>query len=214
MTLRRHRDKLVGALLVASLHTGAVWALWSQGVLPQATANFVIELITLAPPPGREPPAARAPAAPRQQLPAPPRPAPAEHLIASSAEPLAAAASVATATDVAPSVAAPPESPAASPQLPVALKEELALSCPQRTPPPYPALSRRRGETGSTLLRVELDEQGRVGAAEVVRGSGYARLDAAALDTVKTWHCQPAQQQGQAVRAVALQSFTFVLQGN
>ena len=62
------------------------------------------------------------------------------------------------------------------------------------------------------VLRVELDEQGRVGAARVATASGFARLDEAALAAVKTWRCNPARRDGQPVRAVALQPFKFVLQ--
>ena len=93
-------------------------------------------------------------------------------------------------------------------------RRELAVACPERTPPRYPALSRRLGEEGIVVLRVELDETGRVAAAQVASSSGYARLDEAALAAVRTWRCTPAQRDGQPVRAVAMQPFKFILQGN
>ena len=65
-------------------------------------------------------------------------------------------------------------------------------------------LSRRAGETGTTVLRVELDEQGHVADASIATSSGYARLDDAALTAVKAWRCNPAQRNGQPVRAVFL----------
>ena len=95
---------------------------------------------------------------------------------------------------------------------PVALSSELAVACPERTAPAYPTLSRRFGETGTVVLRVELDESGRVAVARVSSSSGHARLDEAALAVVKTWRCTPATRDGQPVRAVALQPFRFVLQ--
>jgi periplasmic protein TonB len=96
----------------------------------------------------------------------------------------------------------------------MALASQLAVVCPERTAPVYPAKSRRREETGTVVLRVELDEQGRVSSARVETGSGFERLDQAALAAVKTWRCQPSRRDGMAVRAVALQPFKFLLQGN
>ncbi len=64
------------------------------------------------------------------------------------------------------------------------------------------------------VLRVELDETGHVAVARISSSSGHARLDEAALGAVKTWRCTPATRNGQPVRAVALQPFKFVLQGN
>ena len=92
------------------------------------------------------------------------------------------------------------------------LGTELSVSCPQRRPPAYPPLSRRLGEEGKTVLRVELDAQGAISAAQVTASSGFSRLDEAALAAVKTWRCTPAQRDGQPVRAVALQPFKFLLQ--
>ena len=94
------------------------------------------------------------------------------------------------------------------------LGAELSVSCPDRTAPTYPALSRRLGETGTAVLRVELDERGQVSVAQVATGSGFSRLDEAALAAVKSWRCTPAQRNGQAVRSVALQPFQFLLQGH
>lgn len=110
---------------------------------------------------------------------------------------------------------APPAPPAPpKPMGPVTLGGELAVACPERTPPAYPAFSRRMGEEGTVVLRVELDEQGEVCAARVSSSSGFARLDEAALAAVRTWRCNPAQRNGQPVRAFALQPFKFILQGN
>jgi protein TonB len=64
------------------------------------------------------------------------------------------------------------------------------------------------------VLRVELSESGNVAVARVDRSSGYTRLDDAALVAVRTWRCLPATRNGQPVRAVALQPFNFILNGN
>lgn len=97
---------------------------------------------------------------------------------------------------------------------PVTLSSELSVSCPKLTAPDYPAISRRMGEEGKLVLRVELDENGHIDDAKVINSSGYERLDAAALTAVKNWQCNPSLRNGQPVRAVALQPFNFVLQGN
>lgn len=97
---------------------------------------------------------------------------------------------------------------------PVTLTSELSVSCPKLNAPIYPSISRRMGEEGKLVLRVELDESGRINTAEIIDSSGYARLDEAALTAVKTWQCRPPLRDGQPVSAIALQPFNFVLQGN
>jgi protein TonB len=74
-------------------------------------------------------------------------------------------------------------------------------------------LSRRQGETGVVVLRVELSETGHVAEAQVQSSSGFVRLDEAALVAVRTWRCSPATRNGKPVRAAALQPFNFILQG-
>ncbi len=95
---------------------------------------------------------------------------------------------------------------------PVKLGTELSVACPLRTPPRYPPAARRLGEEGIVVLRVELDEQGKVCAAKISASSGFGRLDDAALAAVRTWQCTPAQREGKPVRAIAVQPFKFILQ--
>lgn len=95
---------------------------------------------------------------------------------------------------------------------PVMLPSELSVICPVTSPPDYPHQSRQLGEDGKLMLRLELDERGRIGTVQVIKSSGYRRLDEAAITAVRTWHCNPPLRNGQPVRAVALQSFSFVLQ--
>lgn len=201
-------DRFAGVLLVLALHAAALWGLWSHRLIgaPQDAVTLFVEFI--APPPNA------VAAAPKREL---PKPRPAEkpqprQLVAEA--PAAPVAEVAAAPAPTPVISAPVESRPSAPVAPVTLDAELSVSCPERTAPGYPLLSRRRGETGVTMLRVELDEQGRVAAASVATGSGFGRLDEAALAAVKTWRCNPVQRNGQPVRAIALQAFKFVLQGN
>jgi protein TonB len=130
--------------------------------------------------------------------------------VASPLEPVAPA-SQAQENDTPVESAPPPAS--AGPAAPIALGGDLAKLCPERTPPAYPFLSRQLGEAGKAVLRVELDESGRIDSVAVKSSSGYARLDEAALTAVKHWRCSPAMHNGLEVRAVVLQPFNFVLEG-
>jgi protein TonB len=95
--------------------------------------------------------------------------------------------------------------------MPIMMTTELSLACSKRTPPNYPAASRRMGEHGRVVLRVELDETGQITTVKVKDSSGYKRLDDAGIAVVKTWHCDAAKKNGQAQPAVALQPFDFIL---
>lgn len=65
--------------------------------------------------------------------------------------------------------------------------------------PPYPPLSRSKGEQGTTLLKVCVAATGAVDSVEVAKTSGYVRLDRSANDTVARWRFHPARRGGQAV---------------
>lgn len=95
---------------------------------------------------------------------------------------------------------------------PVVLSSELSVICPELTPPLYPHQSRQLGEDGELTLMLELDENGRIKEVQVINSSGYRHLDEAAIAAVKTWRCNPPLRNGQPVRAIALQPFSFVLQ--
>jgi protein TonB len=95
----------------------------------------------------------------------------------------------------------------------VLLPGDLSVSCSERISPAYPKLSLRLGEQGRTLLLVEMDERGRVANVSVKTGSGFPRLDEAAVNAVRGWRCTPAVRNGIPVRSVALQPFNFALAG-
>lgn len=207
MMFRPAWDKLAGLLLVVALHAAALWGLWQHRLLPGPQEAMTLFVNFIAPP---------APKAEAPPMPHPPKPRAVERLQPRqlvAAAPVLSSAEYVAAPPPAPVIEAPP-APTPKPVGPVTLDSELSVSCPDRAAPGYPLLSRRMGEAGIVLVRVELDEQGRVSSARVATGSGFARLDEAALAAVKTWRCNPAQRNGQAVRAVALQAFKFVLQGN
>lgn len=198
-------DRFAGVLLVLALHAAALWGLWAHRLIPapQDAATLFVNFIAPPAPPKVDPPLKREP--PKTRLEEKPQ---SRQLVAEAA--VTSPAEVAVPPAPTPVISAPADT---RPSGPVTLGAELSVSCPERRAPNYPLLSRRLGETGTTLLRVEVDEQGQVAAAHVVTGSGHARLDEAALAAVRTWRCTPPQRNGQALRAVALQPFKFQMQG-
>lgn len=66
--------------------------------------------------------------------------------------------------------------------------------------PPYPSASRALGEEGSVELMVSIDEHGAVTGVNLLRSSGFARLDAAAIAfALKRWRFEAALKDGQPV---------------
>lgn len=60
-----------------------------------------------------------------------------------------------------------------------------------RKSPLYPLASRRKGESGTVLVLVQLDGQGQVREASVRSSSGYPALDLSAMAAVGKWKFRP-----------------------
>lgn len=80
--------------------------------------------------------------------------------------------------------------------------------------PRYPSASRRAHEEGTVMLKVLVSPDGRAQDLMVATSSGFARLDDAALATVKRWAFVPARQAGRPVSAWVLVPVTFELGDN
>jgi protein TonB len=65
--------------------------------------------------------------------------------------------------------------------------------------PPYPPVSRSKGEQGTVLLKVCVSATGAVDSVDVAKSSGFVRLDRSANDTVMRWRFHPARKSGQAI---------------
>jgi protein TonB len=218
--LQSKRDKATGCAAALILHFVVLYGLWSYHIIPPPSEALTVFVSYIQPaaPAKVAPTVTSKPLSARQETPRPIAPtapqlpaSPAQ--VSSPSEPIVyapPAAKAVPATVSAPSVNASPQAAAAQP---LSLKDELSASCTERTPPVYPKQSARLGEQGKTVLLVELDEQGRVTRTEVKVTSGFARLDEAAINAVKTWHCTPAKRNGVAVRSVAAQPFNFILKG-
>lgn len=93
-------------------------------------------------------------------------------------------------------VAAAPATPTAAP--PAAAAGDRPVPLPGQSPPPaYPPAALRRGESGTVVVRVDVDASGMPLDAKIVQRSGSRDLDRAALDAVRGWRFQPAQSNGQ-----------------
>jgi protein TonB len=60
--------------------------------------------------------------------------------------------------------------------------------------PGYPSISRRLGEEGVVMLRVYVSAQGTPDQIQLLKSSGFARLDQAAQEAVARWRFIPARQ--------------------
>ena len=124
-----------------------------------------------------------------------------------------AAATAPAAAQAGPSTATP-----AAPAQPGG-RETLAIAAPKSVPhvecsivkPDYPAPSRRRGETGVASVRFVIGVTGAIEQAELVKSSGYARLDEAALAAVRASTCHPYVENGSPLRVANTQPFAFSL---
>ena len=77
--------------------------------------------------------------------------------------------------------------------------------------PPFPDEARKAKISGTVLLLVEVDENGRPASIAVRRSSGHEVLDAAALRAVRTWRFDPARLGGKPVGARLEIPVRFVL---
>ena len=221
MNLKHNSISLPGLMFVIAMHAGLLYFLFKQQLIPPPEQLATLMVNFIPSPQPKEEAKPETPPPPPKPKPKPPKKPQSQQLVA-KAPPLTESEPVALPPPPAPEPEAEPEpepvvEAAPAPQMPagpVSLSSELSVACPHLNAPTYPALSKRLGEEGKLVLRVELDEKGYVNVAHVVNSSGFKRLDEAAMTAVKTWRCTPTVRNGQPVRAVALQPFNFVLQGD
>ena len=223
------RPAYLAFFLSLLVHGGAIAGLLAQDLFaPPPAPPVPLEISWLAPAPNVTPqPIASRPAAPQRQASARPKPIPVRttQLIAAARRepdeprPLNAppAASVETAPAASPLQANPSNNPpaAATASAPAAPPSPARFEAAYlRNPAPvYPAESRRRGEEGRTLLRVRVLADGSPEEILLHLGSGFERLDQAAIDAVRRWKFVPAQQGGSAIAAWVIVPIQFSLRG-
>ena len=93
--------------------------------------------------------------------------------------------------------------------IPLGTQRETHPDFSMNPPPIYPLEADRNGWQGDVLLRVTVASDGQVSQVELVRSSGYAILDKAAVDAVKRWRAIPAKMGGEPVSVVRLLPVRF-----
>src|SRR5437868_12037659 len=94
----------------------------------------------------------------------------------------------------------PPPPPAPPPRVAAPTSDPLKPIMRTHSIPPYPPISVRLNESGTTLMEVHITTEGNVDDCKIVTSSSSERLDNAACDYVKrVWRWQPPTNQGQPV---------------
>src|SRR5882757_2877393 len=94
----------------------------------------------------------------------------------------------------------PPPPPAPPPRVAAPTSDPLKPIMRTHTIPPYPPISVRLNESGTTLMEVHITVEGNVDDCKIITSSSSERLDTAACDFVKNrWRWQPPTNQGAPV---------------
>lgn len=196
---------LIGGVVL--LHVLGLWALHT-GLLQRANEWVIpvaVESEVSSPSPQIKPP----PPPPPQTSPVRPSLAPTPLALAPepvphpTQQPAAPPTVAATAPVNAPVSATAPVAPAPSVVAPAAPAAPTKVDLPTtvadyqaKSPPVYPAMSRRMGEQGRVVMRVLIGADGVPQQAEVLQSSGHGRLDRAAADAVMRWRYVPGKRGG------------------
>lgn len=198
--------------LIALIHTAAFIALRYIGpdiLRSTPTAPLVVNLLQLQPPPPDPQPITL----PTEQKTAP-MPIP-QQVVAPSPIVKVSPAPVVVATVPRPEPAPPTpvKVEEAAPAAPHSAETMVNLNTRliSADPPRYPVEARRRHETGTVVLLVVVDEQGKVSAISVTTSSGVDRLDKAALAAVRRWRWSPTIINGLASQVKGLVRIPFEL---
>lgn len=172
-----------------------------------------------------EPPRPREVAAAKIEEPAPqpvapaPTPAPAE----TAPAPAVVAATLPAISEPAPApgpssgttIALPASAPIVAAKPPAAAPEGVTRTArPQggyQVRPAYPSAPRRLGIQGTTMLRVHVLADGRIGDLLVEHSAGHPDLDQAAMEAVRRWRFEPARRGADAVAMWVLLPVEFRL---
>ena len=194
------------AVAVVALHIGLIWALQSGLLMRAAELLVPAELLSQfvdppLPKPEPVPPAPKPAALPtpiKKAIPkAPALPAPQPLAIPDSTPSPNAPTGVTTPQPAPAPISAPvAAAPVAAAGPPVVQLPSSDASYLQNPSPPYPAISRRMGEQGKTIIKVLIGVDGQPQRAEIARSSGFDRLDQAALATVMRWRFVPGKRGG------------------
>jgi len=196
---------------------------------PVESKTITAELISAAPPqPVAAPAAIQSTPVPPPPKPVPPKPTPklkptVQPRVKAAPTPLpettAPSTIAAAAPEATPSPPAPPAPAAPAAAAPAIGRPTMSLNAPKDVAhlecniamPEYPALSRRRGESGTAVVKFVVGLTGKIENIELKKSSGSSRLDDAALDAMRSSACKPYKENGEAIRAAYSQPFVFGL---
>jgi protein TonB len=99
----------------------------------------------------------------------------------------------------------------AAPAAPEAITQYARPQGGYQVRPAYPAGPRRLGIQGTTLLRVRVLADGRIGEVLIEKTAGHSELDEAAADAVRRWRFEPARRGTEAVAMWVLLPVEFRL---
>lgn len=113
---------------------------------------------------------------------------------------------------MAPSTPINPAPPMAPPVAPVPDIADRSVPRLVSSPPPnYPRDARRRRQSGTVLLRIQVGSNGEAANIDIVQSSGTRSLDRAAIDAARRWHFEPAIRNGQPVEGSLQIPIAFAL---
>lgn len=78
--------------------------------------------------------------------------------------------------------------------------------------PPYPTAARQAGHEGTSWVRIEVTDAGRVKSVQIEESSGYKELDEAAIQVARRWQFKPKLQGDSSTASHFLQPFRFKLE--
>lgn len=111
--------------------------------------------------------------------------------------------------------AKPAPAPAAPPKQEVVEEKEeppkFGVAYLNNPPPEYPKMAKRAGEEGRVVLKVLVSPEGRPESVDISKGSGFERLDNAALNAVKQWRFVPARKGEKTISAYVMVPLAFTL---
>lgn len=180
-------------LIVAIIHlSGIMFVVNASTQSPQEViVEPIIQAVLVAPQkqeiqPTPEPPKPKPKPKKIQQKPKPvPKAPPSERAIKAEPEPLPEPEPVES----------PTQEPEPAPVIPPS-SDAHELTNPA---PAYPHLSKKLKEEGIVTLRILVKADGQVAEVEILKSSGYKRLDDAAKKAFKRWQFSPATQAGVAI---------------
>lgn len=197
-----------GLATVVVLHGVVFYALLQMNLIRLPVQLPVLSIDLLTPPAPELPKPEVVPPKPRPMEKRPvPRPVQEVAQLAIPAEtPVAAPAVEIPAVPPAPTFAPPAPPAPAAPSRPRFDADYL-----DNPKPSYPSLSRRLGEEGRVVLRVQVAANGLPTNVALHASSGSERLDQSALDTVRRWKFVPARLGNETVAASVLVPIVFSL---